>query len=398
MVTVTTNTGWFSRIGNSIVGMLVGIVLIPLAVWFLWGNEGRAVKTERSLNEGAKLAVSVPSASVTPGNEGKLVHTTGTLVIAEPLTDPDFAITAPGVRLTRSAEMYQWVETSHEETRKKLGGSEETVTTYTYAKEWKSGREDSSQFQEQAGHENPEMTVEGTEVKAPSGTLGAYTIEENVLDKLDDAVAVPIREDQKAAIEEAAGREVTIANNQINFGNPTSPNVGDVRVSYTVVPAGPIRVIGSQIGSTFAPFQTKAGDALLLVERGTQTAQAMFKTAQDNNRVLTWIIRVAGIVGLMIGFGLLMAPIGVIADFVPFLGSIARLGTGIIGFVLAIVVGFVTIAIAWFAVRPLLSIGLIVAALGLYFVVARWGHKKDKARAADAAAAAAPAPAAAPAG
>jgi hypothetical protein len=393
MVTVTTNTGWFSRIGNSIVGVLVGIVLIPLAVWFLWGNEGRAVKTERSLTEGSKLAVSVPSTAVTPANEGKLVHTTGTLVIADQLTDPDFAITASGVRLTRSAEMYQWVESSSSETRKKLGGGEETVTTYTYAKEWKSGRVDSSSFQEAAGHENPEMTVEGTEVKAPSGTLGAYTVGENVLDQLDDATAVPIRDDQKAAIEEAAGREVTIANNQINFGNPGTPAVGDVRVSYTVVPAGPISIVGAQAGNTFASFQTKAGDALLLVARGTQTAQAMFKTAQDNNRVLTWIIRVAGIVGLMIGFALIMAPIGVIADFVPFLGSIARLGTGIIGFVLAIVVGFVTIAIAWFTVRPLLSIGLIVVAGALYFAFARWGHKKDKARAADTAAAPAPAPA-----
>jgi hypothetical protein len=176
---------------------------------------------------------------------------------------------------------------------------------------------------------------------------------------------------------------VKIAGNRINFGaDPATPAVGDTRVSYTVVPAGPISVVGAQSGNTFASFQAKAGDQILLVGRGAQTAAAMFKTAQDNNRILTWAIRIGGLIGLMIGFALIMAPIGVLADVIPFLGSIARLGTGIIGFVLAILVGFVTIAIAWFAVRPILSIALIVIAAGVFFAFARWGHKKDKARAA----------------
>jgi len=160
-----------------------------------------------------------------------------------------------------------------------------------------------------------------------------------------------------------------------------------------VVPAGPISVVGAQTGNTFAQFQTKAGDALLMVARGTQTAAAMFKTAQDNNRTMTWIIRVAGIVGLMIGFGLIMAPIGVLADVIPFLGSIARLGTGIIGFVLAILIGFLTIALAWFAVRPVLSIILIVIALAVVIGFGVLGKKKDKARAAAEAANPTPTPA-----
>lgn len=382
MVTITTNQSWFSRIGGAFTGVIAGIVLVFVAIWFLWGNEGRAVKTERSLTEGAGLAVTVPSTAVSPGNEGKLVHTTGTLVIAEPLTDPDFAITAAGVRLTRNVEMYQWVENSEETTRTKLGGGTETVTTYTYAKEWKSGRVDSSGFKEQ-GHDNPEAAVQGTDIMAPSGTLGAFTAGENVLSQLGDAQAVPITQEQGAAIQQAIGdRPMTISGNQITLGeSATAPAVGDLRISYTVVPAGPISVVGAQTGDTFSQFQTKAGDALLMVARGTQTAAAMFKTAQDNNRTMTWIIRVAGIVGLMIGFGLIMAPIGVLADVIPFLGSIARLGTGIIGFVLAILIGFLTIAIAWFAVRPVLSIILIVIALAVVVGFSVLGKKKDKARA-----------------
>lgn len=412
MITVTTNQSWFSRIASSFGGMIIGLLLIPAMIWALSWNEGRAVQTERSLKEGAGAVVTVPSASVSPANEGKLVHTQGTVVIAEPLTDAEFGVTASGVRLIRSAEMYQWVENSKSETRTKLGGGEETVTTYTYAKEWKDSAVDSSSFQQQTGHENPAMTVQGTEISAPSGTMGGFTVGENVLSRMSDAQPVPLGEAQREAITAAVGnsRPVTVSNNQIlisanvapaiNPYAPTAPaapaastaaNIGDQRVTYTVVPAGPISVVGAQTGATFAPYQAKAGDQILLVSRGSETAAAMFKSAQDANVMMTWAIRIGGLLGLMIGFGMLMAPIGVIADFLPFLGSIARLGTGIVGFVLAIVVGFVTIAIAWIAVRPILSVVLITLAVGTFILFGIYGKKKDKAR--DAAAAETPAPA-----
>lgn len=411
MITVTTNTSWFSRIGGAFGGVIVGLILIPLAIWGLSWNEGRAVQTERSLKEGAGAVVSVPSATVSPANEGKLIHTQGTVVIAEPLTDSEFGVTASGVRLIRNAEMYQWVENTKKETRTKLGGGEETVTTYTYAKEWKSEAVDSSGFQQQTGHENPPMTIQGAEINAPSGTMGGFTVNENVLSRLGDAQPVPLGEAQREAITAAVGnsRPVTVANNQILISanapaaaNPfapeapaattTAPVIGDQRVTYSVVPAGPISVVGAQQGNSFAAYQAKAGDQILLVSRGSETAAAMFKSAQDANVMMTWAIRIGGIVALMIGFGMIMAPIGVLADVIPFLGSIARLGTGIIGFVLAIVVGFITIAIAWFAVRPILSLVLLAIAAGTFVLFAMYGKKKDKARAA--AEAEAPAPAA----
>lgn len=392
MITVTTNQSWFSRIGGAFGGVIIGLILIPLSIWALSWNEGRAVQTERSLKEGAGLVATVPNTAVSPANEGKLIHTTGPLVIADPLTDPEFGITAAGVRLVRTAEMYQWVENSKSETRNKLGGGTETVTTYTYAREWKPERVDSSGFKE-SGHDNPDMTVQGATIAAPSGTLGAYTVGENVLSRLSDAQPVPITTEQQADIQQAVGssREISVSNNQIHFGDPAAPAIGDMRVSYTVVPAGPISVVGAQQGNTFGSFQAKAGDQILLVARGEQTSAAMFKTAQDNNRMLTWGIRIGGIIALMIGFGMIMAPIGVLADVIPFLGSIARLGTGIIGFVLAIVVGFITIAIAWIAVRPILSVVLISVAVGTFILFAIYGKKKDKARAE--AAAAEPSPA-----
>ena len=130
--TETTTKSWGSRLGESIKGVLFGLVLIVGSGIFLFWNEGRAVQTQRSLTEGASLVVPVDPARVDPANDGKLVHLSGDLKPGAPLADPDFTVSATALRLVRTVEMYQWKEESKTETRKNVGGSEETVTTYEY--------------------------------------------------------------------------------------------------------------------------------------------------------------------------------------------------------------------------------------------------------------------------
>ena len=60
----------------------------------MW-NEGRAVRTAESLEEGAGAVVSVPADAVDPGNEGKLVHVSeqlgGVHRVALQMTNPRLA-------------------------------------------------------------------------------------------------------------------------------------------------------------------------------------------------------------------------------------------------------------------------------------------------------------------
>ncbi|MCY2994909.1 MAG: hypothetical protein NTY19_44665 [Planctomycetota bacterium] len=57
-----TSQSWFSRLGNAIKGVLLGIILFVVAFPLLWWNEGRAVKTAKGLKEagGAVVAVYFP--------------------------------------------------------------------------------------------------------------------------------------------------------------------------------------------------------------------------------------------------------------------------------------------------------------------------------------------------
>ena len=129
--TEVTSQNWFSRIGESIKGILFGIIVIPVTIVLLWWNEGRAVTTANSLKEGAAAVLHVAADKVDPANDKKLVHVTGDAQAEGPVVDTDYGVSVPALRLVRTEEIYQWVENKKTEKKEKVGGSEETTTTYT---------------------------------------------------------------------------------------------------------------------------------------------------------------------------------------------------------------------------------------------------------------------------
>jgi len=393
-VTVTTNTSWFSRMGSAFAGVVVGLILIVACVAGLAWNEGNAVKVARGLTEGAGTVMEAETSPVLPANDAKLVHVSGSVAVTEPLADPAFGVTATGVKLARKVEMYQWQQESKSETRTRLGGGEETVTTYTYSKMWSPEAIDSSGFQSVAGHENPQMTIEAYEVYARDATLGDFRLEENVLSQMGGAQQLPLPPATLETIEAAAGqgRTLSLSQNRIYIGeNAASPTIGDTRVSYDLTPAAETSVVARQNGDGFLPYRPRNGAEFLLVAEGDVPAADMFQTAQDTNTLVAWVIRVLGMVLLMVGFGLILAPFGVLADVLPLAGTIVRMGTGLIGFVLGMIVGTVTIALAWLAFRPLTTAIILVIGGAIAFAVYRLGRGRSKKKlAAEAAAPAAP--------
>lgn len=378
----TTSTSWFTRLKNSVGGVIIGLLLVLAMIFLLFWNEGRAVTTAKSLAEGSSVVVSVQSDAVDPANEGKLVYTSGKAVTSATPQDESFGVSAPGLRLVRSSEMYQWKEASRSETEKKLGGGEETVTTYTYTKAWDDTRIDSGDFKQPSGHGNPPMEIGSQRFQVSEATLGAFRLDTNVINRIGGEQTLPIGSDRADKVRAAyqGAEKVRVIDGRIYLGrSPASPSVGDYRLSYRVLPAGDLSIVAKQAGSGFDQYATQAGDKLLLVRNGIAPAEQMFADAVSENTVITWILRAVGLVVLFIGFALLMSPLGVIADVIPFLGSIVRLGTGTVAFVLALLVGLATIAVAWFWYRPLMSIGLVAIALVVAAFFTYLGKKRPAA-------------------
>ncbi|HKV08704.1 MAG TPA: TMEM43 family protein [Thermoanaerobaculia bacterium] len=379
-ITVTTSKSWFSRIAESIKSVLIGLILFILSFPLLFWNEGRAVKTARSLEEGAGAVVTVPADAVSPGNEGKLVHVTGPIATDGPVADDELGIQADAVKLIRKVEMYQWIEEEKSETKKKLGGGEETVTTYEYKKAWSADPVDSSAFYESAGHENPgDFPLPSTTFVADPVRLGAFTLAAEQVDQLDEATNLPV--DASAAESLPEGFAAQVANGGFYMGeNPASPVIGDIRISFQIVNPQQASVVAVQTGETFAAYQADAGDTVLLVEEGTHTSAEMFQAAQSANTMMTWIFRVIGFFSMFIGLGLIFRPLSVLGDVVPLFGSLLGAGIGLFAFLTSFVLTLVTIAIAWIAVRPILGISLLVLAAGGLFWLISANRKKKRAQ------------------
>lgn len=362
--TVTTSKSWFSRLAESIKSVLVGLILFVASFPILWWNEGRAVQTARSLEEGAGAVVSVSADQVAPANEGKLVHVTGPIATDGPVVDGDLGVQANAVKLVRNVSMYQWIEEEKSETRKKLGGGEEKVTTYEYKKDWSTDLVDSSSFQVPAGHENPgEFPLPSNTFVADPVRLGAFTLSGEQIDQLDQAQDLPV--DAAAAESLPEGMEAKVDKGAFYLGNdPAVPQIGDVRIAFQVVNPAQASVVAVQTGSTFAPYAAEAGDSILLVEEGTHTAAGMFQTAQEANKVMTWVLRGGGFLAMVLGLFLVFRPLSVLGDVVPFVGSLLGVGVGLFALLVGAVLSFSTIAIAWIFVRPLVGITLLALAIG----------------------------------
>ena len=379
--TEVTTKSWGSRLGESIKGVLFGLVLIVGSCVFLFWNEGRAVQTQRSLTEGASLVVSVDPARVDPANDGKLVHLSGDLKPGAPLADPDFQVSATALRLVRTVEMYQWKEETKTETRKNTGGSEERITTYEYHRVWSEGRNDSSRFKRSEGHINPQMAYRSASYTSRDATLGAFRPGANVIDKLPANDAVPLEPSLARKLSGRVKGPVHMDDGRIYLGdNPAQPRIGDLRISFKTAPPGPTSIVGRQTGTGFAEYPTKAGDPLLMARPGTMSAADMFAAAQRENRIFTWILRFAGVFAMFIGFMLILNPLVVVADVVPFIGNILSAGAAIVSLVLTAIVAPVVIALAWFWYRPLVSAVVLAVGLVLAYGFKRWASQRVAAK------------------
>ena len=165
--------------------------------------------------------------------------------------------------------------------------------------------------------------------------------------------------------------------------NPGNPNVGDVRISWTMIPAEmPVSVIAVQTGSTFAPYVAQSsGYKVDLLETGVKTKEEMFQNAEDANTIMTWILRFVGWLMMFIGLKMIFKPLSVLGDVLPILGDIVGMGMGAVAFLISAAVALVVIAIAWLFYRPVLGICLLAAAVALIVMLIK---RKKKAAAAKA--------------
>lgn len=405
-------TTYGQQVGSSFKGIGGGAVLFIAATVLLWWNEGRAVHTAQDIKEMGKNAVHVDNiTSVDSSLEGQLVHMNGKTATTDVLTDGMFGVSVNAIALERKVEYYQWVEHSRTETKESLGGTKEEITTYTYEREWVGHTVNSSDFKdpEYKNVNSVLVQIDDKDMRATNVTFGAYSIPESMmytistmyrhdlplslsydaLNELDNQMLSKLPVSEQASLSSAKASMlkdsvqslamVHQSGNIIYLGrNASNPAVGDVRVSFHVSDPGDISLVAVVNGNTFRPYHTKNGSDDTFVHAGTKTLEQMVQSEEEGNTMLTWILRLIGLVLVCAGLKGIFGILSTLLKVVPFLANILNWGVTLICNVVGFVWTLVIIAIAWIFYRPVLGISLlIIAGAAIYFLATRGKGKKS---------------------
>ena len=206
--TETTTTGYGTRVGRSFKSIGSGFIIFCLATALLWWNEGRAVKTEKMLDEAGNAYVEMENPNKKDASlEGELICGTAMATTEDSLSDAQFGVGAKAIALRRTVEYYQWVEHAESKSEDKLGGKQVTTTTYTYSKQWVSSPVQSSQFKDPA-YQNKNMvltTIDEAEQYAENVSFGAYKLSESLIHSISsrEGLDLAISEDLLAQFDKS---------------------------------------------------------------------------------------------------------------------------------------------------------------------------------------------------
>lgn len=384
-VTSRKKPGILERMSDTAGGMVVGVGLFALSFYILFTNEGRALKTATSLDEGLSQVVPLHDIiTVDPENEGRLVHLSGALRTSQPLYDPNYGISIHAVKLKRQVEMYQWVE--YEDSREyEENGEVKTETKYTYNTEWKSEVINSRNFDKEIGHTNPSaMAVESVTVVAPYVSVGPLYLSAGLVEKVDTFKQLSL-----VRLSPLDAFVTVYEDSFYHTHNPRRPEVGDVRVSFYYAglsgensPLGPaqvVSIVARQRKDQLVPFKTKSGDVLEILYQGALSAQEVFEKEHESNQMKTWALRAGGWLMMFLGISLMTRILHTIVDWLPIVRDLVSLGLRIFAVSVATSLSLLTIAAGWLFYRPLWAVLLAgLAAVPIILTRARVPPKKHQ--------------------
>jgi len=432
----TTTVGYGSRVGSSFKGIGAGIVLFLAGTALLWWNEGRAVKTEKMLDEAGSAYVEMENPNKKDASlDGELICGTAMATTEDSLVDAQFGIGAKAISIRRTVEYYQWVEHESSKSEDKLGGKEVTTTTYTYSKEWVRQPIESAQFKDPA-YQNKNMvltTYEDAEQYAENVSWGAYKLSESLIHSISSKEAMdvaisqdllkqldkntqvayerfygvkqqqqPVQPAQTAVLSDSAKavadslkavndslmaaaqnktdlEYVHQAGSVLYIGRvPGSPEVGDVRVTFEKIVPAKVTIMAVVDGDTFKPYKAKNGKRFQTLVMGKKSGDEIIDAEKEANNTWLWILRIVGIFMVISGLKGIFAFVSTILKVVPFVANIVGWGIGVVCTVIGVAWSLIIIAIAWLFYRPVLAISLLAIAGFLVWVFAFKGKDKLK--------------------
>jgi hypothetical protein len=375
----TTSTNWFQEIGNSLFGMLIGLVLFLASFVVLFCNEGRL-----DFSQVAKGAIVIQANAPAFQANGKTVALTGAIASPEILGDGQYLKPAPYIALGRTVEMYSWRESASSKSTKQVGGGKTTTKTYRYTKVWTNQPESSTKFKQSTTHRNPTKAIADQIYKVKDAKIGRYGIDMPNLPSavpigscnLDAAgnstrsTASVLRLEPNQLLPVAAGivKPQLVGNQALYIGRGTvgTPQVGDLRICYTGLPnQANVTVFGKLAVDRVIPASFGKEPFFKIFPGERQAAIGALKTEYN---IQLWAIRVLGFGLMWVGLMMVMGVFSAIANVLPFLGDLVEAVSGFAAFIVAGLLSTVTILVSSLLHNPIALTVAAIVSLGAFFL------------------------------
>jgi len=370
--TTTTTRSYGNRIGSSLKGVLIGLVIIIGAIVLIFINERNQAQKVRLMKSVADQVVSIEPA-IADEHQNTIIHTSGLVTSENTIEDPSFNFVFDDVlKYRRTVEMYQWEETQREETKDKLGGSQEITVTTTYDKVWSSSPIDSGEF------------VRTDYINPTDFPLDSVT-QEVAEARINDSLALsPLLIDRIAGFEaytpegDYVGYTSAGGGTYLYQGNDfTNPEIGDIRIDFKTIPEGTYSFVGEYNNGVIGEHVGKK-QSIGLVAKGSLSADEMIAQEKAHTRTIGWILRGVALVMMFVGLSMLLGPLETLASVVPMAGRFVGMLSKAITFGIALVLSLMTASVAWVIYRPVIGVGLIVVTLAIGFGVRTLAARNDK--------------------
>ncbi len=243
--------------------LIIAIVVVAaLVLGFFWlrrhngepAPETPPPQTTQKTGTDTSNAIAVGTGAIDPANEGKQISVSGDLVVRAPATDSQLGVVAPdAIMLLRFAEMLQWQE--------QCRGAQ-----CTYQQVWSPQLINSSKFREPADHQNPtRLPITTARFSSNDVRLGAFRVDAAMLGnyRLDASLRIKPTPLKVTSAQLPSNLALTFRdfNGALYAGDPDHRKVGDVRVSYRIIPALKVDVVGIQRGDKLIVQKSSAPGA-----------------------------------------------------------------------------------------------------------------------------------------